>query len=117
FNALPGSTGPAAGTRFTYREITTASAKFDLTLAIGEVGSAFVANLVYDAHLFDAGTAERLGAHFLNLLHDMLAAPDTPLRDLEILAPAERRQLASGRLGRAQAGAEAGLEALAFPPS
>ncbi|HEV7672584.1 MAG TPA: non-ribosomal peptide synthase/polyketide synthase [Thermoanaerobaculia bacterium] len=89
------------GVRFTYRDVTTESAKFDLALAIGEVAGAYLGNLVYDAHLFDRGTAERLGAHFQNLLSGMLAAPDAPLRDLEILSPEERQELRSGRQGRA----------------
>src|SRR6185295_2515618 len=43
--------------------------------------------------LFDAATIERMIGHFVNLVHAVLAGPDTVLAALPILGDEERRQI------------------------
>ncbi len=70
-----------------------AVAKFDLTLSLAEVGDTLQGTLEYATDLFERATIERLGGHFVQLLHAALAAPERPINALEILPPHERRQL------------------------
>jgi amino acid adenylation domain-containing protein len=70
-----------------------ATAKFDLTLAMQEMGGRLVGALNYATDLFDDATAARLGTHFENLLRAVVAAPDQTLAALPLLAAGERQQL------------------------
>ncbi|MEU8200918.1 amino acid adenylation domain-containing protein [Streptosporangium sp. NPDC049046] len=67
-----------------------ALSKFDLSLEIGHEGDGLRAHLSYNADLFEPGTAERLAAHFENLLRCATGAPDTRLSELELLDEDER---------------------------
>jgi len=49
--------------------------------------------LEYNADLFEAATIERLLTHFRNLIEAIVAAPDKPVSELEMLTAAERRQV------------------------
>ncbi|GAA3375076.1 hypothetical protein GCM10020367_41460 [Streptomyces sannanensis] len=76
------------------------TAMFDLTFefydrsasAPGRSG-ALSGRLEYAADLYDRETAETLVARFLRLLATAVTAPDTPLSDLDVLAPDERAEL------------------------
>ncbi|MCP4658774.1 MAG: AMP-binding protein, partial [bacterium] len=67
------------------------TSKVDLTLTLvpGLTGS-----IEYATELFDAATIARLGRHFENLLGAVVAGPEERIRDLDLLTPAERWQLA-----------------------
>jgi amino acid adenylation domain-containing protein len=71
------------------------TAKFDLTLTLGEGPSGFSGGLEYNTDLFEAATVDRLLARFLALLEAAAGAPEVPVADLPVLLPAERQQLAS----------------------
>ncbi|MFC4159172.1 amino acid adenylation domain-containing protein [Chitinimonas lacunae] len=71
------------------------SAKFDLTLGMGERDGQLVGSLNYSTALFDATTIERMVGHFRLLLEAVVAAPQTPLKDLPLLSAADQRQLAA----------------------
>lgn len=77
-----------------YYDIGQQEGQFDLDLEMIEAGGTFSGWLKYDTALFDAGTIERFGERFLTLLESIVAAPDTPIAKLDILAPAERTWLA-----------------------
>ncbi|HJX28031.1 MAG TPA: condensation domain-containing protein, partial [Thermoanaerobaculia bacterium] len=83
------------------------TAKFDLTLTLGEGPSGFAGGLEYNTDLFDESTVDRLLARFLVLLEAAAGAPDAPdipVADLPVLLPAERQQLTSwNRTGEADA--------------
>jgi amino acid adenylation domain-containing protein len=68
-------------------------AKFDLTLSLGEDSSGFPGTLEHNTDLFDATTAERLGARFLTLLEGAVAAPGRVVTDLPLLLPDEWEQV------------------------
>ncbi len=74
------------------------TAKFDLTLALTEVGEdGLAASLEFSADLFDETTARRLLGGFRTLLEgvavDPGADPGRPLSELPLLTPAETEQL------------------------
>lgn len=75
-----------------------ATARFDLSLYVGESADGLRGMFVYNSDLFDAATVRRLAAGFETLLRGAIAAPDRPVVDLDLLDPAERdRTLALGR--------------------
>ncbi|MER8072091.1 amino acid adenylation domain-containing protein, partial [Streptomyces sp. NPDC094034] len=56
-------------------------------------GHELVLNLDYREDAFDRAAVEQLAARLVRLLEAIVAAPDTPIRDLDLLDPAEREQL------------------------
>jgi amino acid adenylation domain-containing protein/non-ribosomal peptide synthase protein (TIGR01720 family) len=74
-------------------EVDTGAAKFDLTLFAGLHDGRWEASLELNADLFDEVTVERLGCHFRTLLAAALAFPERSLKELDLLAAAERQQL------------------------
>ncbi|MER6285033.1 amino acid adenylation domain-containing protein [Streptomyces sviceus] len=72
-------------------------AKTDLSLFMRQTpGGALDGVLEYATSLFDRSTAERMAGHFLTLLDQVAARPDTPLGALDLLGEQERRQLLDG---------------------
>ena len=69
------------------------TAKFELTLALGEGPEGFGGGLSYNTDLFDEATAARMMRHFEALLEVLSARPDTALRDLPLLGRDEERLL------------------------
>ncbi|WP_433385387.1 amino acid adenylation domain-containing protein [Micromonospora sp. KLBMP9576] len=69
-------------------------AKTDLTMHVwpGPDG-ALAGSLEYATTLFDERTVRSMADRFLRLLAAVVAAPQTPLDDLDLIAPAERHQL------------------------
>ncbi|WP_405518713.1 amino acid adenylation domain-containing protein [Streptomyces canus] len=72
-------------------------AKTDLSLFMRQTpGGALDGVLEYATSLFDRSTAERLAGHFLTLLDQVAAHPQTPLGALDLLGEQERGQLLDG---------------------
>ncbi len=69
------------------------TAKFDLTLSLGEAGAGEAGALEYNRALFDRATAERLAAAFVRLLEGAVGSPRTRLGALPLLSAGERAQL------------------------
>ncbi|HSL82667.1 MAG TPA: amino acid adenylation domain-containing protein, partial [Thermoanaerobaculia bacterium] len=74
-------------------ELATGAARFDLELALVQQGSEVRGRLIYNRDLFDATTARRLVRHLEALLAAAAEAPERPLLELPLLAPAERHQV------------------------
>ncbi|MEW5929830.1 MAG: amino acid adenylation domain-containing protein, partial [Gemmatimonadota bacterium] len=70
-----------------------ATAPFDLSLDLREGPEGIGGALGYRADLFEDATVGRMAAHFVRLLDGVAAGPDRRVGELELLAPAERRQL------------------------
>jgi len=68
--------------------------EFDLVLDLIDAPGGCRYTLKYNTDLFDAGTVERLGRHFVTLLRSAVGAPGTAVGDLELLTGEERAQLA-----------------------
>ncbi len=79
----------------TLLDLAAAIAKFDLTLSLLDRGDDLAGEIEYNTDLFDRATVVRLAGHFLQLLTSLVAAPEARLSTLDLLAPAERRQLLS----------------------
>jgi amino acid adenylation domain-containing protein len=77
--------------------VDSATAKFDLTLEVGEEADGGLGGLEMawelSRDLFDAATGHRLAGWLGALLRGAVAAPGTPLSELPLLDDAERRQL------------------------
>ncbi|MFF4044993.1 amino acid adenylation domain-containing protein, partial [Streptomyces sp. NPDC001816] len=79
--------------------------KFDLTFFLTEEHTedgqcaGLHGDLEYALDLFDTDTAASIGDRFVRLLASALRDPDLPIDDLDILAPAERRELLEDRRG------------------
>jgi amino acid adenylation domain-containing protein/non-ribosomal peptide synthase protein (TIGR01720 family) len=68
-------------------------AKFDFHLNITEVDDSFLVDLDYNSDLFDAATIARIGEYFQTLLRAAIHNPQRRLSELELLPPAEQRQI------------------------
>ncbi|MFJ6722943.1 AMP-binding protein, partial [Streptomyces sp. NPDC091259] len=84
---------PLEGVRVETVETANGTAKFDLSLAMTEHPGGLTGTLSYATDLFDRGTAERFGAHYLRLLRSAADRPDAPLSRLEVLSVGERAAL------------------------
>ena len=69
------------------------TAKFDLTLSMGETEEGLRGSLQYSTDLFDAATIARMTGHLQTLLEGIVANPDQRVSQLPILTQAERNQL------------------------
>src|SRR5713226_961607 len=69
------------------------TAKFDLSLYIGESNEGLRLTFEYNTDLFNPSTIEQIARHFETLLAGIVANPDQRVRDLPLLDEAERRQL------------------------
>ncbi|MGW1743996.1 condensation domain-containing protein, partial [Nocardia sp. NPDC001965] len=84
-------------------EFDSAISQFDLNLILGDaydesgVPQGVSGYLTYATALFDHATVEGFADRFARLLREIVAAPETAVGDLEILAPAERTQVLAER--------------------
>jgi amino acid adenylation domain-containing protein len=81
------------GVDITPLPIDTAAAKFDLALILDDSHDGCDASLQYNVDLYDEQTAQRIAAHFVELLRSVADNPDAPLGELAMMAKAERDQL------------------------
>ncbi|MFD3664797.1 amino acid adenylation domain-containing protein [Streptomyces sp. NPDC058659] len=79
---------------------------FDLLFDLTESDGGLDGTLFYARDLFDHATAERLAGCFTHLLADAAARPTRPVRQLDVLSPAERHTVLTEWSGPA-AGSEA----------
>jgi amino acid adenylation domain-containing protein/non-ribosomal peptide synthase protein (TIGR01720 family) len=69
------------------------TAKFDLTLTLGETPRGITGTLEYASDLFDAATIARMLAHFHVLLEGVAQVPERRVLDLPILPEEERAEV------------------------
>ncbi|MGF1480500.1 MAG: amino acid adenylation domain-containing protein [Cyanophyceae cyanobacterium] len=74
-------------------DLTTQTAKFDLTLIFTERAGQLLGRIEYSSDLFDAATVVRLRSHLLTVLNAIVANPDCLIRDLPLLTVPEWQQL------------------------
>ncbi len=67
------------------------TAKFDLSLTMGEGQNGWMALWEYSSDLFERGTIERMAGHFNHLLAGSAATPEARISELSLLSEAERR--------------------------
>src|SRR6185369_13406664 len=89
-----------AGLTFSPAGAAGGTAKFDLTLSLGETSEGLAGALEYAADLFDPATVDRFLGHLGHLLAGAVAEPGTLLSELRLMDEQEERQLLqSGRDG------------------
>jgi amino acid adenylation domain-containing protein/FkbH-like protein len=74
-------------------EVDTATAKFDLTFHVQEVGSTLKAIAEYSTDLFDESSIDRLMQRYQVLLEAIVADPGRPVGQQPLLTGAERQQI------------------------
>ena len=82
-----------AGLRIAPAELSTETARFDLSLFVSEEANQLECTLEYACDLFDRATAERLCDGYLTLLQGACAHPDKPISKLPLLSPEQQRLL------------------------
>ncbi|OQA79924.1 MAG: Linear gramicidin synthase subunit B [bacterium ADurb.Bin243] len=73
------------------QEINTRTAKFDLTLQAFESEESMKFSLEYRKCLFKDDTVARMSTHLINILDEVSRDPEIYLKDIELVAPAERK--------------------------
>ncbi|MBC6448100.1 non-ribosomal peptide synthetase [Actinokineospora xionganensis] len=73
-----------------------ATARFDLTLALAQEGSRFEGHLDYATDLFDAGTVARIAEYFTRAVAAITADPDQRVGDVDLLTDHEWSLIRSG---------------------
>ncbi|HSF40848.1 MAG TPA: amino acid adenylation domain-containing protein, partial [Thermoanaerobaculia bacterium] len=86
----------APGLTFSPAAAPTATAKFDLTLSLGEMDGVLAGALEYATDLFDPPTVERFLGHLGNLLASAAEDSGQPLSGLRLMDAAEERQVLAG---------------------
>ncbi|HXV82217.1 MAG TPA: amino acid adenylation domain-containing protein, partial [Candidatus Binatia bacterium] len=74
-------------------EVSSGTAKFDLTLSLAERNRELTGFIEYSTDLFESITIERMAGHFFRLLESVVADPDCPIAILPMLSEIERHQL------------------------
>jgi surfactin family lipopeptide synthetase A len=77
----------------TQSEVDTGYSKLDLCLELDERPAGLVGRFKYSTDLFDPETIVRMTGHFTSLLRSIVANPDRPISQLEMLTAGERQQL------------------------
>jgi amino acid adenylation domain-containing protein/thioester reductase-like protein len=72
-------------------EVHTGTAKFDLTLQAFEGDDMLRFDLEYRKCLFKDDTIQRMASHLVNILDEVTRSPRLSLKDIELVAPAERK--------------------------
>jgi amino acid adenylation domain-containing protein len=77
-------------------ELSSRTAKFELTLFATEVPEGLRLTMEYSTDLFDAARVDRMLAHYRILLGEIVAHPDQPIGAIRMLTEEERTQLLVG---------------------
>ena len=108
--------GAAAGRHWRVQQLDACLDRFTVRLSVLGDGERLTAALIYDHGRLGDVEAAFLGERFTTLLAAALAAPETPLAELDLVGPAERRFLVEelNRSDRSLAGAGRCLHELIF---
>src|SRR5882762_4918398 len=69
------------------------TAKFDLSLYVGESADQLTLSFEYNTDLFDDATIERMSGHFQTLLAGVVTDPDQRIADLPLLTEIEQQRM------------------------
>src|SRR6202035_5989995 len=81
------------GLALEYEAADTSHAKFDLTLSLTETADGLSGTVEYATDLFDRATIQTLADRLVRILEAMAKAPERRVGELDLLSPAERRQI------------------------
>ncbi|MBZ4423348.1 non-ribosomal peptide synthetase, partial [Myxococcus sp. RHSTA-1-4] len=77
-------------------DVDSGTAKFDLSLLLGDFGDDISGVLEFNTDLFDAETVRRMGGHLVRLLTAVVADASQPLWSLPLLGEEERHHILAG---------------------
>jgi amino acid adenylation domain-containing protein len=89
----PPPEGRWRGTAWKAFDVPTDTAKFDLSFVLTERADEITGEIEYNTDVFDVATMRRWAAQLQALLASILANPDLPIDELNLLPEGERRQL------------------------
>lgn len=69
------------------------TAKFDLILAVADLGGKLELAFQYKSELYSKKTIENFSAHFLSLLQCIINNPNTPIHELDLRTDVEKAQI------------------------
>lgn len=81
------------GLTLTLQEVELPTAKYDLSLLLWEMSDRVKGQVKFNRALFDIETIERLIEHLLRVLQSVCDNPQQPIAQIDLLTPAERKQL------------------------
>ncbi|MBV1940515.1 amino acid adenylation domain-containing protein, partial [Streptomyces sp. BV286] len=85
---------PGLTTRLDFEQLGTNTSKFDLEFNVApDEHDGARGTIEYATDLFDQETVDSIGARFVGVLRALVADPSAPVRHLDLLEPAERRNL------------------------
>ncbi|HEY0737985.1 MAG TPA: amino acid adenylation domain-containing protein [Herpetosiphonaceae bacterium] len=93
FQNMPFPQTASAGLTWSALDIDSATAKFDLSLALVETPQGLQGGWEYNTSLFAPETIARIAAHLTTLLHSIVADPGQRVGALELLTEVERHQI------------------------
>jgi amino acid adenylation domain-containing protein/non-ribosomal peptide synthase protein (TIGR01720 family) len=67
--------------------------KYDLNFDFGEVGDAMFSRIEYNTDIYNRGTIQQMIDHLEQILTEVVASPDQPINQLDILSSAQKQQL------------------------
>jgi non-ribosomal peptide synthetase component F len=67
--------------------------RFELTVWVVETGAGLQVRWSYNTDLFEESRIEQMQHHYEMLLHSIVADPEKPLNELEMLTPVEKHDL------------------------
>ena len=79
--------------KMSFREVSTATSKFDLYLSMIETGDQLIGEVEYSTAIFNRETIARMTGHFETLLREIVSQPDKHLSEFNILTGEEREQV------------------------
>ncbi len=86
-------TQSASGLTFSLQQSWVCIERYQVHLACHHQAHALTCEFSYDANCLSADAIERLASQYQTLLASAIADPDQPIRELEILSPAERHRM------------------------
>ena len=78
------------GLSWTPVQLETGATKFALELALQETAEGIVGYLEYQSELFEQGTVERMGQHYVQILREMVRQPQQRIGELHLLQKQEQ---------------------------
>ncbi|MDI5888445.1 non-ribosomal peptide synthetase [Flavobacterium yafengii] len=70
--------------------------KFDLGFDFAESGDILNLSLEYNSDIYDERTVSQLGSHLLQILEILASEPEMPIKSIDYLSTAEKKQLLNG---------------------
>jgi amino acid adenylation domain-containing protein len=105
------STAEYAGFQASSLDVDNGASRFDLTLACWELPEGIHGYIEYNTDLYDGPKVARMLRHLGRILEFAVAHPRAPLRDVDMLEPAERARSLAGARGPAADFGDADLSA------